>query len=342
MSRHRLDHVERPHLRPEAADALRTWTDAAAADALSSADEVALLDRAREQLAFHVGARPHEIVLTSGATESATAAIAGLLARHGGGHVVCSTGERPSLLAAIQGHADDVTWIEPEPTGWVDHRLLLGEIRASTALVCLAVADHRLGALQPVDPLLAACRDRRVTTLVDTSVAAGRIRLDRWATRPDLLVVDGHQLSGVPGIGAIAVRRGVRIEGTFVGVRGDRDRRAGTPNVPGAIALGAAAAGLSPKELAAEHRHRHELHRRLARRIRGAGLRIVEVEGTTLALGVVAHVSDARAVVAALDRLGATVELLDEHHVRAAAGWSTTAADVDVVGEALARWVRGA
>ena len=104
MTRHRLDHVERPRLRPEAAEALDAWVAVARAD-LGDDDQARLLDRAREQVAFHVGARSHEVVFTSGATESATTAVAGLLARRGGGHVICSNRERPSLHAAVQRHA---------------------------------------------------------------------------------------------------------------------------------------------------------------------------------------------------------------------------------------------
>lgn len=341
MTRHRLDHVERPRLRPEAAEALAGWV-AAARDHLDGDDERRLLDRAREQVAFHVGARSHEVVFTSGATESTTTAVAGLLARRGGGHVICSTGERPSLLAAVQRHADDVTWIEPEPTGWVDHHRLLGEVRASTVLVCLGFADHRLGVLQPVDQLVRACADRRIATLVDTSVAAGRARLDHWTTRPDLVVVDGHQLSGVPGVGALVVRRGVRIEALFGSHDGDRDRRPGTPNVPGALAMGAAAAALSPKVLAPEHRLREQLHHRLTRRLRSAGAQVVEVEGRTVELGVVVETVDAPATSAALVHRDVTVELLDDRHLRCAAGWSSDTADVEAVAVALTRLTNGA
>ena len=341
MTRHRLDHVEHPRLRPEAAEAFRSWVDAAAADSLSGPDVDRLLDRALEQLAFHTGARAHEVVFTSGATESANTAVAGLLARRAG-HVICSTRERPSIIAAVQRHADDVTWIEPEPTGWVDHRRLLGEIRAATSLVCLAMADHRLGVLQPVGQLLAACSDRRIATLVDTSVAAGRLRLDQWEHRPDLLVVDGRQLAGLPGIGALVVRRGVRIEACLASLGGDRERRPGTPNVPGAVGLGAAAAALSPKVLAADRRHRAALHQRLGRRLRGAGHRVVEVEGATLALGVVVRLPGAATVATGLDRAGIAVETLDREHLRCAAGWSSAASDVDAAADALASHVSDA
>ncbi|MEO1063973.1 MAG: aminotransferase class V-fold PLP-dependent enzyme [Actinomycetota bacterium] len=341
MTRHRLDHVERPRLRPDAAVALRTWVDSQGGDGLDADDERRLLDRAREQVAFHVGARAHEVVFTSGATESATLAVAGLLARTGGGHVVCPTGERPSLLAAVQRYADDVTWIEPEPTGWVDHGRVVGEVRADTVLVCLGIADHRLGVLQPVDRLVAACADRRVATLVDTSVAAGRRRLDSWPHRPDLLVVDAHQLAGVPGVGALIVRRGVRIEATHVGPKGDRDRRAGTPNLPGAVAVGAGAASLSPKVLDAEHRRRAGLHERLTRRLRGAGARVVAVEGATLSVGVLVELPDgATAAVAALQRAGVVGERLDDHHLRLAAGPTTPDGDVDAAAGALVRHLR--
>lgn len=335
MPRHRLDHVERPRLRVEAAEAVDGWLGGAARDELDAVGEERLLARAREQVAFHLGARAHEIVFTSGATESATTAVAGLLARAGGGHVVCPTGERPSLLAAVHRHADAVGWVEPEPTGWVDDRRLVAEIRADTALVCLGVADRRHGVLQPVDPLVAACADRGVATIVDTSVAAGRHRLDRWSTRPDVVVLDGHQLAGMPGIGAIAVRRGVRLEPLLAG-GDDRSRRPGTPNLPGALALGAAAACLPPDVLHRERQHRDQLHQRLTRRLRAStDIELIGIEGSTVGLGVTVAVDDARATAARLADRGIAVEVVEPDLVRLAAGRSTTIGDVEAAAAAF-------
>src|SRR5690606_33529925 len=114
-----------------------------------------------------------------------------------------------------------------------------------TALVHCQLGNHEVGTLQPVADVVAACRERGVLTHVDAAAAAGHVPVDFRALGADLLSVSAHKLGGPPGIGALLVRRGLRLRPLLVGGEQERARRAGLENVPAIVGFGTAAAALA-------------------------------------------------------------------------------------------------
>jgi cysteine desulfurase len=366
VSRHYLDHASTSPLRPEARAALVEVLDLELGDAgrihTEGTTARALVEQAREQVAALVGARSREVVFTSGATEAIAAAVHGGAAR--GPHQVVSAVEH-SAVREQAARAGRVTVVGVDGTGRVDPDEVLAAIEPDTAMVHLQWGNHEVGTVQPVAEVVAGCRERGVLVHVDAAQAVGRVPVDFGALGADLMSVSAHKFGGPAGVGALVVRRGVRLEPLLLGGDQERARRAGHENTPGLVAFGAAAAALLPDDdgldtLAAEEA---TTRRHLARILDGAtALEGVEAFGhPTERLPHIACLGIAgiepQPVLIGLDRAGIAVHSgsscaseslepspvleamgVDAHRsLRISLGWSTTDADVDALLDALPR-----
>lgn len=246
MPRHYLDHASTSPLRPAAARALVEWLEHPAGDpgrihAEGMAARVAV-ETARQQLAELFGARSREVVFTSGATESIATATWGAAER--GSHQVLSAVEHSAVREAAT-RAGAVTVVGVDRSGRVAADELIGAIGPDTSVVHLQWGNHEVGTVQPVDEVVAACRERGVLVHVDAAQAAGRVPVAFDALGADLLSVSAHKLGGPTGVGALLVRRGVRLRALLTGGDQERARRAGMENVAGIVGFGAAAAALN-------------------------------------------------------------------------------------------------
>ncbi len=353
---HNLDHASTSPLRPAARDAIVAgldagWGDPSRLHRAGMAARVAL-EEARETVAGVMGARPREVVFTSGATESIAAACWGSAER--GTHQVMSAVEHSAvrLGAALHG---PVRVAGVDGTGRVDPDDLMGLVDDSTAVVHLQWANHEVGTVQPVDEVVRACRERGVLVHIDAAQTVGRIPLDFSSLGADLVSFSGHKLGGPPGIGVLMVRRGVRIRPLLVGGEQERARRAGMENVVGAVGLAAALASIDIEEEAARQR---ELSTRLRDVMAGvdgatlygnaswraphlvcAGIADIEPQAVLLGLdrrGIGAHSGSACASEGlepspVLEAMG-----VDAHRsLRVSVGWSSTEADIDAFAAAL-------
>lgn len=222
------------------------------------------LDESRETIARAIGAKPREIVFTSGGTESDNLAVKGIAwaASARGRHIVTSSIEHHAVLHACQvleRSGFEVTYLPVDRWGLVDLDELAAAIGEHTVLVSIMAASNEVGTVQPIAEIGAICRERRIAFHTDAVQAAGTMPLDVNELGVDMLSLGAHKLYGPKGIGALFVRQGTQLLPQMQGGAQERQRRAGTENVP--LAVGFARA----MELAAEDRE--------IERARQAGLR---------------------------------------------------------------------
>lgn len=199
------------------------------------------LDEARAHIAAVAGCAPEEVYFTSGATEANNLAIVGRALAQRGAFVSQPT-EHSSVLGALStaqamGAAGVMLRVDRE--GRVDPAELREVLRrGGVGLVSVMHANNEVGTVQPIAELLAACREAGVPLHVDASQAFGRVPLGEC---PDLLTVSGHKVYGPQGIGALIVRGEGLLRPILAGGSHEGGLRPGTPNLPGAVGLGAAA-----------------------------------------------------------------------------------------------------
>jgi len=212
----------------------------------------AAVDRARREVAGLIGARQNELIFVSGGTEANNLAIRGLCeaAQHHGRHIVTSTIEHPSVrgvLETLEKRGWEVTRVPVSEKGIVRIEDVRSALRPDTVLVSIMLANNEIGTIQPIAEIGNLIRERRQSghrnlwLHTDAVQAAGRLQLNVDELGCDLFSLSGHKLYAPKGIGALYVRRGVRIVGQNVGGHQERERRAGTENVPAIVALGEAA-----------------------------------------------------------------------------------------------------
>ena len=204
----------------------------------------AAVERARSQVAACLGGAADEIIFTSGGSESDNLALRGVVAAHGGGHVVTSAIEHPAVLEVVLAMEMEglirLTVVGVDRFGRVDPDEVGRALADDTVLVSLMLANNEVGTLQPVREISGLCRNRGVLVHTDAAQAIGKIPVDVDALGVDLLTVAGHKLYAPKGIGALYIRQGVEIEPLIRGAGHERRLRAGTENILEMVGLGAA------------------------------------------------------------------------------------------------------
>lgn len=206
------------------------------------------LDSARRSIARFLNVAPAELVFTSGGTESNNLAIFGLFRAMGTpreSHAITSTIEHPSVLECFRQLERDgvkVSYVPPDASGVVDSEKVAAQITERTRLVSLMHANNETGSIQPIADVARIVRERRasgqsVYLHSDGVQALGKISATADETGADLYSVSAHKVYGPKGVGALWVRKSVPLKGTQLGGRHERERRAGTENVAGAVAF---------------------------------------------------------------------------------------------------------
>jgi cysteine desulfurase len=335
VSRVYLDHASTSPPRPGVVDAMVSWLDRAADPGRVHTEGRmvrAAIEDARDAVASLVGARPRSVIFTSGATEAINFACVGA------SRIGCAPVEHSAVRDA-SSRAGSVSWIPVSSTA----RISTTWVPDGMDLVHCQWGNHEVGTLQPVSSVVSACRAAGVRVHVDAAQACGQVPLNFDALGADLMSISAHKFGGPPGIGALIVRRGLRIPPLLVGGSQERGRRAGMENVPAIMGFGAAAA-FSPPPLFA-----------LSAALLDAALAVPGVVAYGDPVDRLPHIVcigvpgvSAEAVLLGLDQAGIAAhsgsacssEVLEpspvleamgvdaSHSLRLSVGWSTTAADV--------------
>ncbi|MCB2167245.1 MAG: cysteine desulfurase NifS [Deltaproteobacteria bacterium] len=202
--------------------------------------------RARTQVADLIGARPDEILFTSGGTESdATAIHAALQSNPDKRHIVTSRVEHPAiknLFERYQKNGYRVTFVPVDGEGRLDQKAFYDSLSDDTAIVSLMWANNETGVINPIEDLSREVRARGILFHTDAVQTVGKIPIDVSHNGVDLLSMSAHKFHGPKGIGALYIRKGTKFKPMVVGGHQEGGRRAGTENVPGIVGMGQACA----------------------------------------------------------------------------------------------------
>ncbi len=221
------------------------------------------LEMARRQVASLLHCDAREIVFVSGGTEANNLAIFGTV--QASGHVITSSIEHPAVLnpcSELARAGVDVTRVPVGVDGIVDPDDVRRSLRSNTVLVSIMHANNETGALQPIQEIARLTREAGVRLHVDGVQALGKVPVDLRSLGVDLYSISGHKLYAPKGIGALYVKKNTKLRPLLFGGRHERELRAGTENVPGAMALGRAALAAS-QALASEQSRLTALRNRL-------------------------------------------------------------------------------
>jgi cysteine desulfurase len=202
----------------------------------------AAVEHARESVARLLNCRAAEVVFTSGGTEGDNFALSGLL--RAGDHLIISNIEHHAVLHTAEALAKrgvEVTHVTVDHRGLVDPENIRRTIQSNTKLISVMMANNETGVLQPVEEIGKIAAEADVYFHTDAVQAAAKVEIDVKKIGCDLLSISGHKMHAPQGCGALFVSKGTLIEPMFYGGNHERQRRAGTENLPGIVGLGAAA-----------------------------------------------------------------------------------------------------
>lgn len=212
-----------------------------------------LVDAARAKVAGAINARPDEIVFTGGGSESDNMVLRGAVAanKKKGKHIITTAVEHHAVLYTLQAMEREgiaeLTILPVDEYGLVTAEQVENAIREDTVLVSVMFANNEVGTIMPIPEIGKVCRDKGVWFHTDAVQATGHVPIDVQAMNIDMLSMSAHKFHGPKGVGALYIKKGVRLPALIIGGGQEKKRRAGTENVPGIVGMGTAL------ELAVQH-----------------------------------------------------------------------------------------
>ena len=204
-----------------------------------------LVDKARAKVAKAIGASKDEIYFTSGGSEANNLAIKGIAKanRHKGNHIITSAIEHPSVLESckeLEQEGFKVTYIPVDELGTIKYSEIVKAIGPDTILISIMVANNEVGTIQPIRAIAELAKANKVIFHTDAVNAIGAVDLKVKDIGIDALSISGHKIFGPKGVGALYVRKGIKIQSLISGGLQEKGVRGGTENVPAIVGLGRA------------------------------------------------------------------------------------------------------
>ena len=232
----------------------------------------AAIEKARKQVAGLLGCKPHEVIFTSGGTESNNLAIKGIAQarKNRGRHIITSSVEHPAVSEVcrhLEKEGFSISWLPVDESGIISPDDLEKALRNDTILVTIMHANNETGSIQPVGEISGVCRKHGVIFHTDAAQSAGKI--DIRHTGADLVSLAGHKFYAPKGVGALYIREGVKLEKILHGADHEQDLRPGTENVLEIVGLGKAAE-IALRDLPENEKRFRELRDRLEEMILAA------------------------------------------------------------------------
>ena len=205
------------------------------------------VDHARDQVAKALNALPEEIIFTGCGTESDNTVLFGVAERYAkkGNHIITTNVEHHAILhtcEALEKRGVEVTYLPVDENGMVTGEQVANAITDKTILVSIMFANNEVGTIMPIAEIGKVCRERGVLFHTDAVQAVGHVPIDVKAMNIDMRSLSAHKFHGPKGVGALYMKKGIRLPSYVMGGAQERNRRAGTENVAGIVGLGAAIA----------------------------------------------------------------------------------------------------
>lgn len=244
-----FDNAATTPIRPEVYDAMRPYIESCYGNPSSvyklARESKKAIDLARKQVADAINADSGEIFFTGCGSESDNWAIKGvaLALKDRGKHIITTCIEHHAILHTcefLEENGYEVTYIPVDEFGMVSADDIKKAIRPDTILVSVMTANNEIGTIEPIKEIGAVCREKGVYFHTDAVQAVGHIKIDVKEMNIDLLSLSGHKIGAPKGIGALYIRKGVKIKNLIHGGQQEKGKRAGTENVIGIAALGKA------------------------------------------------------------------------------------------------------
>ena len=211
---------------------------------LGSNSKVAV-EKAREQVARALGADKNEIYFTAGGSESDNWALKGIASKHKnkGNHIITTKIEHHAVLHTceyLHKNGFEITYLNVDKDGLIDLKELESAITEKTILISIMFANNEIGTIQPIKEIGEIAKSKNIIFHTDAVQAIGNVRIDVKELNIDLLSLSAHKFYGPKGMGALYIRKGLQIDPLIAGGGQERNKRAGTENVPGIVGLGKA------------------------------------------------------------------------------------------------------
>lgn len=275
MKRIYLDHSATTHVDTRVLEAMLPYFSEKFGNASSlhsfGQEAAEALAISRELVAAALGAKPSEIIFTSGGTESDNLAIKGAAYMHSskGRHIITSVIEHPAVLRTceeLEREGFEVTYVPVDSEGILDLKFLEDSIRHDTILISIMHANNEIGTIQPIKEISELISGREIILHTDAVQSVGKIPTDVNQLGVDMLSISSHKLHGPKGVGALYLRSGVNIMPLVQGGGHERGLRPGTENIPGIVGF-AKAMSISKEQLEEDSKHMQHLRDSMIKKI---------------------------------------------------------------------------